>query len=167
MPSPRIHEEYRSAVYFLTFTVKNWYYLFDRYNRFEILADSLIYCRQHKQLKIYAYVLMLNHMHLVVSSPNMISFVRDFKKFTSKAIQKNIVAFERNLLKLFENKDGSCEIWQRGNMPKLVESDELLNQKIEYIHFNPVDKQYVQHPEDWVWSSANPHGRIPIDPLPA
>jgi len=45
---------------------------------------------------------MLNHIHLIVSSSDMIAFVRDFKKFTSKEIQKNIIATEPNILKLFQ-----------------------------------------------------------------
>ncbi|TLD42297.1 MAG: transposase [Candidatus Jettenia ecosi] len=84
MPSVRISKEYISGIYYLTFTVRNWYYLFDRHHRFEILADSLTYCQKHKGLTLYAYVFMLNHIHLIVSAPDMIAFVRDFKKFTSK-----------------------------------------------------------------------------------
>ena len=43
MPSIRISKEFASGIYYLTFTIKNWYYLFDRHNRFEILADSIQY----------------------------------------------------------------------------------------------------------------------------
>lgn len=165
MPSPRISKEYSSASYFLTFTIKNWYYIFDRHNRFQIITDSLIYCQKHKQLKIYAYVFMLNHIHLVISAPDVIGFVRDFKKFVSKEMQKNIISFEPNILKLFENPKGGHEFWQSSNMPKMIESEDFLNQKIEYIHHNPVRKQYVNNPEDWIWSSANPARGIRVDPI--
>jgi hypothetical protein len=40
-------------------------------------------------------------------------------------------------------------------MSKLVESEDFFFQKLEYIHNNPVRKQYVVKPEDWYWSSAN------------
>ncbi|MBU1090100.1 transposase [Patescibacteria group bacterium] len=166
MPSPRIPKEYASATYFLTFTIKNWYYIFDRHNRFQILADSLTYCQKYKQLKIHAYVFMLNHIHLVISSPDVIGFVRDFKKFTSKEMQKNIIAFEPNVLKLFESLKGGYEFWQPSNMPKIIESEDFFNQKVEYIHYDPVRKQYVKNPEDWIWSSANQGRRIRVDPLP-
>ena len=165
MPLKRISKENSSAVYFLTLTVQHWYYIFDRHNRFQILADSLIYCQKHKSLKIYAYVFMLNHLHLVASAEDMIDFVRDFKKFTSKEIQKNLLATEANVLQLFATDDG-YEFWQESNMPKLIESEDFFNQKVEYIHHNPVRKQYVKNPEDWIWSSANPESRIPVDPLP-
>ena len=167
MPSSRISKDYTSATYFLTLTIKNWYYIFDRHNRFQILADSLIYCQKHKHLKIHAYVFMLNYIHLIVSSLDTIGFVRDFKKFTSKEIQKNIIAFEPNVLKLFKKAaDEGYEFWQPSNMPKIIESENFLNQKIEYIHFNPARKQYVNNPEDWVWSSANPESEIRVNPLP-
>ncbi|MCR4291287.1 MAG: hypothetical protein NUV76_00255 [Candidatus Kuenenia sp.] len=163
MPSVRISKEFTSGIYYLTFTVRNWYYLFDRHNRFEILADSLKYCQKHKGLKLYVYVFMLNHIHLIASSPDMIAFVRDFKKFTSKEMQKNIIATEPNVLKLFEMKNGRFEFWENTNMPKIIKGEHYLAQKIKYIHANPVRKQYVKNPEDWVWSSANIEGKIDID----
>ena len=163
MPSIRISKEFTSGIYYLTFTVKNWYYLFDRHNRFEILADSLKYCQKHKGLKLYAYVFMLNHIHLIASSPDMIAFVRDFKKFTSKEIQKNIIATEPNVLKLFEMGNGRFEFWEKTNMQKMIKGEHYLIQKTNYIHANPVRKQYVKNPEDWVWSSANAEGKINVD----
>lgn len=165
MPSPRVPKEHNSAVYFLTLTIKNWYYIFERHNRFQILANSLIHCQRHKQLKIHAYVFMLNHLHLIISSPDVIGFLRDFKKFTSKEVQKNIIAFEPSVLKLFKNSKDSYDFWQPSNMPKIIESENFLEQKTEYIHHNPVRKQYVKNPEDWVWSSANPDSQIKIDPI--
>jgi len=48
MPSVRISKELTSGIYYLTFTVRNWYYIFDRHNRFQILADSLKYCQKNK-----------------------------------------------------------------------------------------------------------------------
>ena len=99
MPSIRIAKKRNSGFYYLTFTIRNWYYIFDRHNRFAILAESVKYCQKHKGLKLYAYVFMLNHIHLIASSDDMIGFVRDFKKFTSKEIQKNIII---NMPKVFQ-----------------------------------------------------------------
>ena len=166
MPSIRIDQQLSDRIYFLTLTVKNWYYLFDRHNRFQILADSLVYCQKEKGLRIYCYVFMLNHLHFIANAPDMIGFVRDFKKFTSKEIQKNIIAYEPTILRLFETQTGSYEFWAKTNMPKMIETETYLVQKINYIHYNPVRKQYVQKPEDWIWSSANPGSSIIIQPLP-
>ena len=166
MPSIRISKDFTSGFYYLTFTVRNWYYVFDKHHRFDILADSLQYCQKHKSLNVYAYVFMLNHIHLIASSPDMIGFVRDFKKFTSKEIQKSIIATEPNLLGLFEDGNGNFEFWEKTNMPKVVQTRKYLLQKIQYVHANPVRKQYVKSPADWVWSSANPESRIVINPMP-
>ncbi|GJQ23287.1 MAG: hypothetical protein HBSAPP01_10770 [Candidatus Brocadia sapporoensis] len=48
-------------------------------------------------------------------------------------------------------------------MPKMIKGEYYLIQKTNYIHANPVRKQYVKSPEDWVWSSANAEGKINID----
>jgi REP element-mobilizing transposase RayT len=164
MPSIRVNKELNEGTYFLTFTVKNWYYIFDRHNRFQILSNSIQYCQKNKDLKLYAYVFMLNHLHLIASSLDMIAFVRDFKKFTSKEIQKNIIATEPSILKLFQvqnrGTEPAYEFWQKTNMPKLIESEKYFFQKANYIHENPMRKQYVANPEYWLWSSANPQSVI-------
>jgi len=165
MPSVRISKELTTGFYYLTFTVRNWYYIFDRHNRFQILADSLKYCRKNKGLKIYAYVFMINHLHLIVSGNDIIGFIRDFKRHTSKEIQNNIIATEPKVLKLFDLGNGKYEFWSRTNMPKMIENEDYLFQKVNYIHENPVRRQYVKNPEDWRWSSANSDNDIVIEPM--
>ncbi|MCK5475265.1 MAG: transposase [Candidatus Pacebacteria bacterium] len=167
MPSIKISKELNSGIYFLTFTIKNWYYIFDRHNRFQILSDSIQYCQKNKDLKLYAYVFMLNHIHLIASSSDMIAFVRDFKKFTSKEILKNIIATEPSILKLFQIGENKYEFWQKTNMPKQIESEKYFLQKVNYIQENPVRKQYVTDPAHWHWSSANPQSIIRTEAVDA
>ena len=164
MPSTRIPMEALSGTYYLTFTVRNWYHFFDRYDRFVLLADSVKYCQIHKGLKVYGYVFMLNHIHLIATAPDMIAFIRDFKKFTSKEMHKSIIANEPDVMALFEKDEVGFEFWAKTNMPKAIESEGYLLQKISYIQDNPVRKQYVDRPEDWAWSSANPESEIKIEP---
>ena len=154
MPSVRINKDAKYGIYFLTLTVKRWYYLFDRHNRWEILLDSLKYCQKNKGLKIYQWVFMLNHIHLIVKSEDAAGFVRDFKTFTSKELKKNILATEPNLLKLFEE-DGRYQFWQKTNMPELITSEAFYLEKARYLQHNPVRKGYVRKAEYWVYSSAN------------
>lgn len=106
---------------------------------------------------------MLNHVHLLFTSSDAAGFVRDFKKFTSKELKKNILATEPHVLKLFTNEKGEYHFWQPTNMPIMLESEKVFFQKLLYIHNNPVKKQYVSHPEHWIWSSAHPDCMIPID----
>ena len=156
MPSIRIHKNENDQIYFITLTIKRLYYLFDRHNRFEILAESLQYCQKNKNLKIFAFVFMLNHLHLIVSALDLIGVIRDFKTFTSKELTKSIIAAEPNILQLFKENE-NYHIWQNKNFPELIKSEKFLQQKIKYIHNNPVRKQYVEKPEYWFWSSANPN----------
>ena len=167
MPSVKISKELNSGIYFLTFTIKNWYYIFDRHNRFQILSDSIQYCQKNKDLKLFAYVFMLNHIHLIASSSDMIALVRDFKKFTSKEMLKNIIATEPGILKLFQIGENKYEFWKKINMPKQIESEKYFLQKVNYIHENPMRKQYVANSEHWYWSSANPQSIIETEAIDA
>jgi len=47
----------------------------------------------------------------------------------------------------------------------MIENEEYLIQKINYIHGNPVRRQYVKKPEHWMWSSANPNNNIVIESI--
>ncbi|MBE0437967.1 MAG: transposase [Methylomicrobium sp.] len=155
MPSRRIPIQLNAGTYYLTFTVQRWYYLFDRFNRWEILADSLRYCQEHKGLELNGYVFMLNHLHLIVSSPDVSGFLRDFKRFTSKKLKGNIEFHEPRILELFVDDSGKYRFWTDTNAPKKIENPGFYLQKLNYIHENPVRKGYVNRPEDWRWSSAN------------
>ncbi len=146
-------------------TVKRWYYLFDRHYRWNILADSLNYCRKNKGLKIYGFVFMLNHIHLIIHSPDVSGFIRDFKRFTSGELRKNIAKTEPTVLPLFLNEEGKHEFWDKTNLPKLIETEMFFNNKLEYIHNNPIRKNYVMRADDWYWSSANPLCEINADEL--
>ncbi len=165
MPTIKISKDDPYSSYFLTFTVKNWFYIFDRHNRWDILADSLAFCRKNQHMKIFGFVFMLNHMHVIVHSEDAIGFVRSFKGFTSKEMRKNIRRTEPTVEKLFTDEKGSFSLWKPSNMPKRIESEKFLLQKLAYMHNNPVKKQYVAKTEDWYWSSANENCRLKADYL--
>jgi len=97
---------------------------------------------------------MLNHLHFIGSANDLGGVIRDMKTFLSKEFKKNILATEPNILKLFE-KNGIYNFWQNNNCPKLIETEEFFEQKMEYIYNNPVKKQYVYYPEHWQWSSIS------------
>lgn len=155
MTSPRVKNELNSGIYFLTCSVKNLYYIFDRHNRWDILLQSLKYFQQEKGLKIYAWVFMLNHIHLLVERNDVSGFLRDFKKFTSKKLKESILAHEPTVLKIFQE-DENFHFWENTNMPQKIETMHFFKQKYNYIHDNPVRKRYVKNKEDWLYSSAHP-----------
>ena len=102
MPINKINQSLTQNAYFITPTIWNWYYIFDRHKRWEIIADSLKFCQRNKELEIYSYVFMLNHLHLIVKSPDVVGFLRDFKKFTSRKLIENIAKTESQVLELFK-----------------------------------------------------------------
>jgi REP element-mobilizing transposase RayT len=162
MPSRRVSVDLNAGTYYLTLTVQRWYYLFDRHNRWQILADSIRYCQDNKGLKLNGYVFMLNHIHLIVTSPDVAGFLRDFKRFTSKKLKENLEATEPTVLRLFVDAEGSYAFWMETNAPKKIENPDFYVQKLNYVHENPVRKNYVAHPEHWVWSSANPDSALQV-----
>jgi REP element-mobilizing transposase RayT len=147
--------------HFLTCTIVGWLPVFTRIKYLEIIISSLTFCRQQKGLRLHAYVILDNHLHLVASSDNLSLVMRDFKRHTAKEILA--VAREENklwLLKQFEFLKGAHktksqhQVWQEGFHPQTITTEDMLRQKLDYIHYNPVRIGVVDHPEDWCYSSA-------------
>jgi len=122
MPSRRVAAELNAGTYYLTLTVQRWYTLFDRYNRWQIMSDSIRYCQDNKGLELNGYVFMLNHIHLIVTSPDMAGFLRDFKRFTTAKFKANLETTEPSVLKLFIDAQGSYRFWMETNAPKKIEN---------------------------------------------
>jgi REP element-mobilizing transposase RayT len=80
------------AVYFITCIVNKWVDVFTRKMYTDIVVDSLNYCAENKGLIIYGYVLMSNHVHLLLQAKeeNLSDVLRDFKKFTSQTIIRTV-----------------------------------------------------------------------------
>ncbi|HNW97085.1 MAG TPA: transposase [Bacteroidales bacterium] len=83
----------QAGLHYLTFQVVDWIDIFTRQVYRDIVIDSLSYCKQNKDLQIFGYVIMSNHVHLIVNSTSgkLSDTVRDFKKFTSSKIIKEII----------------------------------------------------------------------------
>lgn len=153
------------AVYFLTITVNEWVDVFTRKTYCDIIIDSLNFCVEEKGLIVYGYIIMSNHLHLLVQAKNedLSDVLRDFKKFTSGTIVR---ANEENkqesrkdwMLWLFKEKDEggkvSYQFWKPDNNPQLCYQLPFMWQKLNYIHNNPVRAGIVQRAEDYVYSSA-------------
>ena len=81
-----------AIAHFVTFSVVGWIDVFSREQYKELFVESLKYCQVHKGLVLHAWVIMTNHVHLIISSKeNKLEYiVRDLKKYTSKQILKAI-----------------------------------------------------------------------------
>ena len=93
-----------------------------------------------------------------VYQSGIFDILRDYKKFTSKAILKAVTEnFSESrkewLLKQFETHEGN-RFWRADNQPVELWSNAVIAQKLNYIHQNPVDEGLVFRAEDYVYSSA-------------
>src|SRR5690349_16030968 len=82
----------QDKLHFLTLQVVDWVDVFTRQKYRDILIENLKYCQENKGLEIYAYVIMSNHVHLLVKSEKeeLSNLLRDFKSYTSKKIIEEI-----------------------------------------------------------------------------
>jgi len=162
------HNLKSNKAYFITMTVVGWIDVFTRKNHLDAIIESLKYCQKEKGLIIYAYVIMSNHLHLIVDTKELFSIneiIRDFKKFTSKKIicqiQNEPESRREWMLQQFANaanesaKHKSFKFWQSGNHAIEVFTEKFVWKKINYIHDNPVRAGYVKNQWDWVYSSAS------------
>ena len=72
--------------HFVTCTILNWIPIFTRQETVEIVFDSLKYLKKNDNLKLYAYVILENHLHMIVSSDNLSQIIQKFKRHTSKEV---------------------------------------------------------------------------------
>ena len=149
------------GVYFVSFAVQSWVDVFTRNVYKDILIENLIYCQNNKGLEIFAWCIMTNHVHLMIRAKEgylLQDILRDFKKFTSKAVIKAIKenygeSRKEWLLKQLETKEG-YSLWRGDNKPIELWSNAVITQKLNYIHQNPVEEGLVFKAEDYMYSSA-------------
>lgn len=149
------------SVYFLTSTILEWLPVFTSAPYFEIVTKSLAYCRHHKALRLYAYVILDNHIHVIGGAEDLSGVMQAFKRHTAKQIIELATSTNREwLLNQFayyrkKHKIASKhQVWQEGFYPKRIQDDDMMYQKLKYIHENPVRRGYVEAPEHWRYSSA-------------
>ena len=154
--------------YFLTCTVNGWLPVFTRPEAAMIIFDSWRFRQRQRQFKLYAYVILENHLHLVASAPELPEVIQRFKSHTAHKLIEllqahNATTLLRQLkaLKRHHKVESEYQLWEEGSHPKQVGNDEIMRQKIEYIHLNPVKRGYVDDPIHWRWSSARNYARLP------
>jgi putative transposase len=157
----------KEGIHFVTFAVTEWEDVFTRKDYCDILLDSIRYCQKEKGLILHAWCLMSNHVHLVVSAKNhdTSDILRDFKKFTSKQIIKAITEHQGEsrkhwMLNIFReageqnSRNTTYQFWRQDNHPIQLITAPFINQKLEYIHNNPVAAGIVDKAEEYLNSSA-------------
>jgi len=160
----------QSLPHFLTCTVVDWLPVFTRPAAVDVILDSWRFLQQKGRMTLFAFVILENHLHFIASSENLPKEVAAFKSFTARKIIDMLHSKgERRLLEyLRENKgtlrnDQEYQFWQDGSHPVEIANEDILLQKLEYIHMNPVRRGYVDEPIHWRYSSArNYFGMVPL-----
>ena len=141
--------------HFLTATIVEWMPLFTNPNVIQIILDSCQFLQKQNRWIIYAYVIMENHIHLIASSANLSKEIGNFKSYTARKIIDFYKDDNQSILnslakaKKVHKKDRDYQFWQEGCHPQQIWNRDMMIQKIEYIHFNPVRRAYVDKAEDW------------------
>ncbi len=160
----KFHDD--EGIYFATSTVVHWIDLFTRKEFKHIITDAVKYCQENKGLVVHAWCLMPSHLHMIISSAErrLPEIMRDFKKYTAKKIIEELELINESrkewLLRGFIKAGKELKrikqhkVWQDGNHPILLDSKELQDQRLSYIHFNPVEDEIVDEPEHFLYSSA-------------
>ena len=162
----RFHDP--EGLYFVSFATVGWVDVFTRRDYKDIVVDSLRFCQQKKGLLIYAWVIMSNHMHMIIEAAEghtLPDIMRDFKKYTAGKILQAIALHASEsrkewMLALFREagernaSNTTYQFWQHDSHPIQLWSTHVIEQKLEYLHENPVVAGVVEHAEDYVYSSA-------------
>ncbi|NGF57174.1 transposase [Parapedobacter sp. SGR-10] len=156
------------SIHFITFAVIEWVDVFTRKGYADIVVESLKFCQREKGLKVHAWCIMSNHIHLILSTqePNRLSdILRDFKKYTStaiiKAINENTRESRKNwMLWIFKkageknNRNQEYQFWRQDNHPIQCDTNAIIETRLNYVHENPVKAGIVMREQDYLYSSA-------------
>jgi len=154
------------GVYFVTLGVVFWIDLFTRKELKYTIVDSLAHCQREKGLVINSWCLMPSHLHMIIRTEGkpLPDILRDFKKHTAKRIVDTIPVINESRAEWLINafvKAGKklkrikgYKVWQDGNHPEQLLSNKFIEQKLDYVHRNPVEAEIVDEPEYYWYSSA-------------
>ena len=149
-----------TSPHFMTCTVLHWIPVFTRRETVAILFDSLQFL-MNEGLTIYAYVILENHLHLIAQSAQLDRDIARFKSYTARQLIQYLsehrvktILDQLAFYKKAHKNDRAYQFWQEGVHPEWIQNEAMMKQKIDYIHQNPVERGYVDKPEDWRYSSA-------------
>jgi REP element-mobilizing transposase RayT len=163
--SPVSRSRYRITdscyAHFLTSTIVGWLPIFTRPETVQIVLDSWRFLQANQRIVLYGFVILDNHLHWIAAADDLSKEVGDFKSFTARRIidylEEQHAALLLDQLRFFKLKHKSgqtYQLWQEGNHPQMIQDEEMMRQKLEYIHNNPVKRGYVDDPTHWRYSSA-------------
>jgi putative transposase len=150
------------TIFFITTTCKEWKRLLSIGSNTQTVLNSLQFCSDKYQASILGYVIMPNHIHLLMHFPKGIertNFMRDFKKFTSTKIRQEVEAIKPKMLEelLYVNENQKFKVWEDRYDEVYIVSKKIFEIKLKYIHANPLQEHWKLStaPEEYPFSSAS------------
>lgn len=156
------------GLYFVSFATVEWVDVFTRREYKDLLIENLRFCQQEKGLELFAWCIMTNHVHLIGRAQEGHLFqdiLRDYKKFTSKRLVEMITDHPAESKKewmlrkfsvagRYNHNNKYFQFWQQDNRPIELFSTHVTQQKLDYLHNNPVVAGFVHEPHHYIYSSA-------------
>jgi REP element-mobilizing transposase RayT len=157
----------QSKPHYVTFTVTEWVDVFTRPVYKDVVINSFKYCQVNKGLILFGYVIMSNHIHLIIQSKtgHLSDLIRDIKRHIAVAVLKLIATEAESrrdwILKRFEfaangsSRNVDYKFWRDGNHPEEIYSQHFFWCKLNYIHLNPIRQKIVNKASHFIYCSAS------------
>ena len=165
----------RDDLHFLTFSCYRRLPLLGTTRARNIFVRALSKIRRRYGFRLVGYVVMPNHVHLLISesekaSPSMV--LKALKQVVSRDLRKKRRRTPERQLSLAFSKWGEelPRFWQPRFYDFNVYTAKKKKEKLEYMHANPVNRGLVKNPAAWIWSSYlfylnGEVGLVEIDPV--
>jgi putative transposase len=162
-----------NPAYYLTSVAKDRLPVFRTHAIAKLTCEALAEARRSGGFKIFAYVVMPDHAHLVTDSRLSTS---ETNRFVNGIVSKRVLDYLKGeglassleKLRIQRRSDGwKYSLWQHDPNTRLLWNEKMLWQRIQYTHLNPVRAGLVEHPNDWSWTSARifHSRRLEVEPL--
>jgi len=144
---------------FSTVTCLEWIPLLEEDRFKDIIVNSLSFLSENKRVTVYSFVIMRDHFHLIwqmLGNHEREAVQRDFLKYTAQQILKILLKEKSPFLNklLVRAKDRKYQFWERNSLSIPLWSGQVIHQKLEYIHYNPVSAELCNYPDEYKYSSA-------------
>lgn len=142
----------------------------------QFFIDVLQETREENPFKLIGYVIMPDHIHLILN-PIVCDISLVGKALKGKSARRTIdwlkeenhkSSLEKLALPKAQKRNHSYSVWQKKITSIDLESPKFIRQKLRYVHLNPIRANLCEHPAKWKWSSYHaylPHkiGEVPIE----
>jgi REP element-mobilizing transposase RayT len=172
MPPKRFLISRDNPAFYLTSVAKDRLRIFRKAEIADLVCRAIDEARRSGGFLIFAYVIMPDHSHLVTDSSRE---SKDIHRFVNGIVSRRIIDYlktnnhKESLLKLRipdREQQWKYSMWQHKPNTRLLWDEQMLWQRIQYTHLNPVRAGLIDHPNDWRWSSARIFHRRPIEDEP-